>query len=70
MWIGKTKFVEPQATELVESMRKQLATLYGVTVVGDTVTLRWYEKKDGPLVSISMKIYDVDNGEYEEFEDK
>jgi len=72
MWIGRTQFVEAQARQIVEEMRKKLAaTGMGVTVIGDTVCLRWYEGKN-PLISVTMKITDVDNGEpeFDDDEDK
>jgi predicted NUDIX family NTP pyrophosphohydrolase len=72
MWIGKTKFENPEAAKIVEAMRQKLAKEFGVTVQGSIVTVRWYEQKDGPLVSVSMSIHDVDNGEadWNDFEDK
>jgi hypothetical protein len=71
MWIGKTKFENRQATTLVELMRKKLAASgMGVTVQGSCVTLRFYEEKDGPLISVSMAIYDVDNGLPDPYDDE
>ena len=62
MWIGKTKFEKQHAKALVEKMRQRLGKEFGVTVQGSCITLRWSEKKDGPLIQISMVIYDVDDG--------
>jgi len=73
VWIGKTKFENPEATKLVEAMRKKLANEFGVTIQGSIVTVRWSEQKGGPLLSISMSIHDIDNGQedcWNDFEDK
>jgi len=63
MWIGKTKFENEHAEYLVDRMYEKLVKEFGVTVQGSVVTLRFYEKKDGPLIQISMVISDVDDGE-------
>jgi hypothetical protein len=67
MWVGKTKFVEPVANDIIEAMRKKLvSTGVGVTIQGSLVTLRWYE--NDRLVQVTMAVSDVDDGTVE-FED-
>jgi len=51
-----------QKDGIVERMRQRLAEVFGVTVVGDRVTVRWHETDDGidsQLVDVHMVILDI-----------
>jgi hypothetical protein len=76
MWIGKTKFEDPHAEEIVELMRKKLSNEFGVTIQGNVVSLRFFEPSklcakgacshecdlcEGSVVQISMIISDIDD---------
>ena len=62
MWVGKTKFENPVAQEIVEAMRVKLGKEFGVTVQGSLVTVRWYPLSKDELATVTMAICNVDDG--------
>ena len=61
------KFADPSQEATVEEMRQLLAKQFGVTVVGQFVTVRWYDPRNDPrwnrtLRQVTMVVTDVDDG--------
>lgn len=48
---------EPEVEEILEEMRKKISHEFGVTLVGNRLTVRW--TKDGQLVDCHMIIENV-----------
>jgi hypothetical protein len=48
---------EPEVADVLEEMRKKVASQFGVTLVGNRLTLRW--TKDGQTVSVHAIIAEV-----------
>lgn len=51
--------------KILEELRQKLATIAGVTLVGNRVTVRFYGKEDRQrkyLLEVSMVVVDVDDG--------
>ncbi len=61
----------PKAEAILEELRKRIATVAGVTLSGNRLTVRW-NNEDNEIVHVHSVILHVEDGkeEEEEYEDK
>lgn len=63
----KVRLEDASQETVIEEMRKKISKEFGVTVVGQFVTVRWGD----PMRSVTMVITDADDGiPYDDYEDK
>jgi hypothetical protein len=68
--LGLQVFTDPRADEIMNELRDKLAPIFGITVIGPYMTLRYYGKKK-QFIQVSFQVTDMtDETQFDYEEDK